>query len=487
MLDGLRLVDVVDILAVAAFVYGALVWFRQARSRFVLMGVALLGGVYLAAQFLGMRLTLQMFQAGVAVAVFSLVIIFQEEIRRVFERIATAGLLRWRRERSPLAGELTDVVVEGLVKLAKKRVGALLVFKGREPLDRHLTGGLPLDGRVSFPILDSIFDTSSAGHDGAAIIDNGVITSFGVHLPLSTRVGDKTYGTRHTAALGLSERSDAMILVVSEERGEISVAHDRTIAVVKEPAELKARLVAFFEALSPQTPVSIWRRLFVQNLGAKVLSVAVAVAMWAAIFGDQGATIARTFSVPVVVRNVPGGFLLEEPSPVHASVTLSGPEMEFKNLDPSALMLEVELDDVSAGVQHIPFDPASLARPPGLSVYRIEPSELTVKAHEAVTVNAEVRPRTKGNLPRSLKLRVLKAEPNRIAVIVAKAREAAVRQVATEPVDLAAIAEPGAVTVTRRVLLPENARLVDQDRGTVAVTAEIETAVAQTRFEAQSQ
>jgi uncharacterized protein (TIGR00159 family) len=487
MLDGLKPIDLVDILAVAAFVYGALVWFKQARSRFVLMGVAALGSVYFVAQYLGLRLTLRMFEASLAIVVFCLVIIFQEEIRRFFERIATSGLFRWRQEQHGPTTEVIDTVVEGLVKLAKKRVGALVVFKGHEPLDRHLTGGQALNGKVSFPLIDSIFDTSSAGHDGAVVIDAGTVTSFGVHLPLSKRVGDKAFGTRHTAALGLSECSDAMVLVVSEERGEISVAHDRAIEVVKEPAELKARLVAFHEHLAPQSPVSLWRRLLVQNPGAKILSVAIAFIMWATTFGgDQGETIRRTYTVPVTVSNPPEGMSLDETSPDEATVTLSGPEGEFRDLDEHALELRVDIDHISAGVQHLRFDPASIIRPRALEVARIDPPELTVRAHETVKVRAEVRPRTKGSLPRSLKIRALKVEPTYVGVVVAKTREASAKQVHTEPIDLGAITKTGTLTITRRVQPPEGVELVDGENSSVTVTVEVEPAVAQTRFEGQA-
>lgn len=486
MLEGLKPIDLVDILAVAVFVYGALVWFKQARSRFVLMGVAVLGGVYFVAQYLGLRLTLRMFEASLAVVVFALVIIFQEEIRRFFERLATSGLFRWRQEQHRTSTEVIDTVVESLVKLAKKRVGALVVFKGHEPLDRHLTGGQGLNGKLSFPLIDSIFDTSSAGHDGAVIIDGGIITAFGVHLPLSKRVGDKAFGTRHTAALGLSECSDAMVLVVSEERGEISVAHDRAIEVVKEPAELKSRLVAFHEQLAPQTPVSLWRRLLVQNPGAKILSIAVAVIMWATTFGgDQGETIRRTYTVPVTVSNPPEGMSLDETSPDEATITLSGPEREFRSLDEHSLELRVDIDHITAGVQRIRFDPDSLARPQALEVARIDPGELVVKAHQTVKVRAEVRPRTRGTLPRSLKLRALKVEPTHVGLVVAKAREASAKQVPTEPIDLDAITKTGSSTLTRRLLPPEGAELVDGERGSVTVTLEVEAA-PQTRFEGQA-
>lgn len=455
----------------AAFAYGALVWFRQARSRFVLIGVALVGVVYFAAKTLGMRLTLLMFQAGIAVALVAVVVIFQEDLRRAFERIATGNPLSQRKV-TPGAAQLIDMVIESVVSLAKRHIGALLVFRGKEPLDRHMTGGNRLDGEVCFPLLDSIFDTSSHGHDGAVVVDKGRILSFGVHLPLSTHVDKtKSVGTRHTAALGLSERSDALVLVVSEERGEISVAQDGALSVVNDTRLLRERLTNFLGSLSPETAESLWRRLFLRNLGAKALSVIIAVGTWAVLFGHQGETVARTYDVPISVHNVPDGFLLEQPEPLEANVTLSGPELAFQGLDASILMLSVDAGALHAGIQQVPIDAAALELPAGLVIHRLEPRAVTLRAQEAVTKEVAVRPRSKGRPPPRLKLAGLTSQPSRVALIIPKGRQAGISVVMTEPVDLTEVSET--TTTQRRLRIPPGCRLVDPNHGTVDITVEL--------------
>src|SRR5699024_10925097 len=127
---------------------------------------------------------------------------------------------------------------------------ALIVLKGKEEWDRHITGGVELQGQVSLPLLFSIFDPKTAGHDGALLIENGLITKFGTHLPLSTHLHKISRGaTRHAAALGLSERCDALVIVVSEERGVISVARQGQLIELDASSDLKSHLTEFWAEL----------------------------------------------------------------------------------------------------------------------------------------------------------------------------------------------------------------------------------------------
>ena len=219
----LRWVDVVDVTVVSALFYGAISWLRRAQSRFVVRGLAGAVALYFVARLLGMHLTLFIFQAALTVAVVALVVIFQEDIRRAFERIAVRARLG-NPKAAPPWERTVRLVCRVATQLADSRTGSLIIFPGREPLDRHLTGGVELHGELSEPLLLSIFDPSSPGHDGGLVIHLGAVDRFGVHLPLSTQPQAEQRGTRHAAALGLAERSDALVVVVSEETGTISLA-----------------------------------------------------------------------------------------------------------------------------------------------------------------------------------------------------------------------------------------------------------------------
>jgi diadenylate cyclase len=379
LIADVRFADVLDVLVIAALVYLSIAWFRRARSRFVMGGFATLAALYVVARAVDMHLTLLVFQALITVALVAVVVIFQEDIRRAFERIAIRGQLRPKQPSAPR--EIIDTVVETCSQLANRRIGALLVFRGKEPLERHVSAGVALEGRPSEPLLYSIFDPHSPGHDGAVLIESGRVRQFGMHLPLSTR-GQPGLGTRHTAALGLSERSDAFVIVVSEERGTISIASGGELRIVS-AAELAAELDAFLHAASPERPVPRLLRALFANPGTKALSIAVALTTWLMLFGPLREKTARTFSVPVAYRDVPDGWVLDAPNPQTVRVTLLGPSRAFTPLQESSLTVSLDVGDLKPGMQRMSIGDEAINQPRELSVQRIEPKSVVIVARRS--------------------------------------------------------------------------------------------------------
>jgi hypothetical protein len=200
------------------------------------------------------------------------------------------------------------VIAETAGNLAKKRIGALIVIAGSDPLGRHLTGGVALDGRLSEPLLASIFDPHSMGHDGAVVIKNGRVALFGCHLPLSVNIAQHgNIGLRHTAALGLTERSDALCIVVSEERGTISVADRETLTVVPGASTLNEILERYYIRYRPaprKRPLWGWLR---ENTKEKVIALVLACMLWVA-FGYQRDIVRAIYgSIDTRTRRRPGG------------------------------------------------------------------------------------------------------------------------------------------------------------------------------------
>lgn len=146
--------EVVDIIFVAVLLYTAIVWARQTRAAFVVRGILILGGIYIIARYLDLQMTAWVFQGFFAIFLIMIVVIFQEELRQFFERIAVWSLAR---KRVPALGSHTsDILVRTVSDLAKEHVGALIVIRGNDPLERHITGGIALDGKLSGPLLKSI-------------------------------------------------------------------------------------------------------------------------------------------------------------------------------------------------------------------------------------------------------------------------------------------------------------------------------------------
>jgi uncharacterized protein (TIGR00159 family) len=338
LIADLRIVDLLDVLLVAAVVWAGLRWLRT-RARLVLIGLVLLIGTTLLVRQLGLQLTAWVLQGFVALAVVVVVVVFQDDLRRLFEQIGRWGV-RVRPHRTPPG--LVDVVVRTVAQLAGAHRGALLVFPGSASLERHLEGGEFLDARVSESLLLSLFDPHSPGHDGAVVVRGDRAIRFGVHLPLSTdhaQLG--SVGTRHAAALGLAERSDALCVAVSEERGSISVARDGRLRVLEGPERLADALRSFQRPRPGVTRPERRLRDFIGHWPEAAQALGLAVVLWLVFV--PGATLTRaTRTAPIEIDNLPSGWVLEQVEPSSIEVTISGRRRDVYLTAPDDLEVRVD-------------------------------------------------------------------------------------------------------------------------------------------------
>jgi uncharacterized protein (TIGR00159 family) len=365
--------DVIDVLFVTTLVYLGLVWLRRTRAFLVAVGLVILGGVYLLARALDLRLTSWVFQGFFALFIVIVVVIFQEELRQLFERVAVLSLRRGRER--PSGAEPADILVECLTDLARRRIGALVVLPATQPIDRHVRGGIELDGKLSAPVLASIFDPHSPGHDGAVVVEGDRIRRFATHLPLSAdfqQLGRT--GTRHAAALGLSEVTDALAIVVSEEQGTIAVARDGHLSRIADAPMLRGVLAQFLhagETASERTP--LLRRLLFEHWLEKVAALVVVGGLWVA-FVPGSRTVEVTYRVPVRVTHLPAGLALEGVRPETVEVTLSGPRREFYLFNPRGLEVMIDASLADAGRRSFPLLEENVRHPPELSLQQIKPA-----------------------------------------------------------------------------------------------------------------
>lgn len=227
LLDSFTLLDLCDILILAVLIYHfALFLKKEIATRLISLLLIFFIAFYFS-QFSGFGATRWLFSTLFSATLVILAIIFQVDIRRAF-------LIMGRRSpETPVRDEETETIEE-LIKagseLAQKRIGALIVIVRHQPIEHLLEIGTQIDAKVTSELLNSIFLPYSPIHDGAVIINRDKITKAGCLLPLSQNPDiAKSFGTRHRAALGLSEMSDAIVMVVSEETGKISMVHDGKI------------------------------------------------------------------------------------------------------------------------------------------------------------------------------------------------------------------------------------------------------------------
>lgn len=225
ILEQVQLTTLLDIGITALLFYWLFSLIRGTRAVSLVIGVSILVAVYFVAQALGLRLVSQILQAGAVVGLFALVVVFQPELRRVLERIGRVGSLA--RLLSPEARDADLVATEvsrAAAHLSADGVGALIVIERETGLQEIAETGVMLHADLSADLLRTIFTPRSPLHDGAVIVRADRILAAGAVLPLvETTIQSERIGTRHRAALGIAEQTDAIVVVVSEERGQVSL------------------------------------------------------------------------------------------------------------------------------------------------------------------------------------------------------------------------------------------------------------------------
>ncbi len=250
-IDEMSWFSVLDIVLVAFVIFGLLWFVRGTRAVQLLRGILVVAFVLFFVNLFEPLTALGWLVASILPALFiSIPIIFQPELRRAFTRVGEAGKLstflpvRRNQKNNPLVGTLADACR----RLSTRRHGALIVIERDTGLQEYIDTGVQIDALVSTPLLLNIFHKDVDLHDGGVIIRNQRIAAASCVMPLSnTRMSDRQMGLRHRAALGTSEVSDAVILVVSEETGHIAIAHNGRVLPKQPQQNLESVLQGFLQ------------------------------------------------------------------------------------------------------------------------------------------------------------------------------------------------------------------------------------------------
>jgi len=241
----IRWQDLLDILLIAGGVYWIISLIRGTRAVQMLLGLVVVFLTYLASQYFELYTLNWVLDNFLSSILLVIVVLFQNDIRRALTEVGRGSLFGVGEH--AVYGLVLEEVTKAAVSLAGKRIGALIVLEREVGLNEYIEVGTRLDARVSKEILCSIFPTTSPLHDGAVVIQRGRITSAGCFLPLTTNPGvSKMFGTRHRAALGLTEETDAVVVVVSEEEGTVSLVREGRITRDLDAGALHAALQQLF-------------------------------------------------------------------------------------------------------------------------------------------------------------------------------------------------------------------------------------------------
>jgi len=253
LVGRLTLNAALDILVTAVFIYALFSLIRGTRAVTLVIGVSILLAVYGLAVVLELTLFRRILEAGAFVGVFALVVIFQPELRRALERIGRVGSFGWLLAPSDerTVEHVASEVARAAGALSAERHGALIVIERETGLEEIAETGVMLHADLSADLLATIFWPRTALHDGAVIIRGDRIVAAGALLPLTEMsLQSERYGTRHRAALGITEQTDAVVVVVSEENAQMSVVERARIVRVPTEAQLQRALRALLEAPS---------------------------------------------------------------------------------------------------------------------------------------------------------------------------------------------------------------------------------------------
>lgn len=270
-IPAIRLNNVLEILIISVLIYYILIWIRDTRAWTLLKGILVICAFMLFAYVFQMDTILWLFQNLISVAIISIFVLFQPELRRALEQLGRKNILPsfFNLSGSGAADEQTvktvektkSEIIKACMEMSKVRTGALIVIEQDVQLSEYERTGIFLDSLVSSQLLINIFEHNTPLHDGAVFIRNNRIVAATCYLPLSDNMLlSKELGTRHRAGVGISEVSDSITLIVSEETGMISVAHDGMLFRGLSQEELREQLSTLMK--NQDAPKrSRWRRI----------------------------------------------------------------------------------------------------------------------------------------------------------------------------------------------------------------------------------
>jgi len=435
-MPSIRIQDIADILIMTFLLYQLYSWFRLTRAFQVLLGLGVVTLIYFATRFLGLYMTNWVLQELGTVLIILIIVVFQAEIRQALYRFSR--LRHFMESRQDTRQSQFQEISETLFEMASQNTGALVVFQRNEPLDELMSNGVRLDSEISPQMLESIFYNGAPFHDGAVLIRDGRIALASCHLPLSVSPDvPRHLGTRHRAALGLSERSDAVVVVVSEERGEITLVHVGKLRILGSPTELIAALEELLKNGSDSNKATVKKSLF-DNLLPKVFLLLGVCVFWALVTTRQGQI--TTVTAPVRLHGIPENLILLRTLPEELNVQIKS--LSSLTPPPSKLDLSAEIDasEVKEGQTTIRVRNSDFKLPSGITITAVLPSSVRISVERKLRKSVPVKVALQGAMPPPLTSWKVVSEPAVVEIEGPASQISQIDNVATDYIDAGQLA-----------------------------------------------
>ena len=398
--------DLLDIAIVSFLIYEFLKLIRGTRA--VQMGV---GTLLIVALFYGSRLApLQtvnwLIRNALLYVAFAAIVIFQSDIRRALAHFGQAPFFRYF-NRQEAADETIEEIVVAATMLSSQKVGAIVAVEREIGLRNYIESGIPLDATLTYDLLVTIFHPGSALHDGAVIIQENRVAAAACFLPLTVnpRVS-RELGTRHRAAIGLTEEGDAVAVIVSEETGDISVAIDGQIERRLSSDDLRNRLRTLVTMRKSKRQIGARCVRFLsmkyspfRHLGLKCMAVALAALLWLIVAGDH--LVERSLRVPLEYRNIPAELELVGDPPTEVDVRLRGSSALLGRLEPRDIIAVLDLASARPGSRMFHLRSDEVRAPYGVEVAQVVPGTIAVDLESPDAAPFRSFPRSMANRRRA--------------------------------------------------------------------------------------
>src|SRR5512139_3353414 len=436
--QSLRWQDVVDIGLNSYILFRFYVLFRGTYVFRVLIGLTMLWFFQQIAVYMGLIVTSWVVQGIVAVAALIIVVVFRNEIRNVLQAKNLKTILWSFTAKTRVAP--VDTIADSAFELARRNHGALIVIPGEEDIYELIQSGIDWNGDISREMILSIFYPDNPVHDGAAVIEDDRVARVGAILPLSRREDlPSHFGTRHRAALGLSEMSDAVVVVVSEQRGEVSLAKGPRLREIGSKRKLIQKLEEHFgiiETLGPQV-----KKERVEITIAALVSALFIAGFWFSI--SRGLETLVTFDVPIEYQNRDPNMEILHASVNSVRLNLSGSGTLLKSTRPDQVRVRLDLSNSTAGENTYWITSNNITLPPGIVLKDVTPQNVVVDLDVTVRKELPVQIDWVGRLPENLVLAEATVEPQRVEIIGSKRVLENILTIYTEKVPLDKLREAG--------------------------------------------